>query len=72
MTFNFAGPENCLLDFAYYHPVFSDPDRLEEMRFDAEEMSEFIDWRIMEAYLSVYASREVDKRVANLRKVYEL
>jgi len=70
--YRIARPEKCLLDLAYLDPNFSDPEWLEEMRFDREELMMQIDIPKMAFYSKVMQSSVLFDRIDLLYKVYEL
>jgi len=65
-TFNMASPEKALLDLAYLEPRFSDPEWLEEMRFDLMELNDLLDWTNMYEYADIFDSRTVRVRITSL------
>lgn len=70
--FSMARPEKCLLDMAYLEPQFSDPDWIEGMRFDGEEIVHHIDIDRMMFYSRVINSKVVQERIGLLLEVLEL
>ena len=67
-----ATPEKALLDLAYLEPLFSDPNWLEEMRFDPILLAEDIDWIRMFTYADAFESQTMKNRITLLLEVYEL
>lgn len=65
-TFLMASPEKALLDLAYFEPRFSDPDWLEEMRFDPMELRDLLRWEYMFLHAMVFDSRTVYLRITAL------
>ena len=69
--YRIATPEKALLDLAYLQPLFSDPDWLEEMRFDEEGMEE-LNWELLNNYLERCGMPILFQRFELLQKVYAL
>lgn len=72
MPYRIAKPEKALLDLAYLEPLFSDPDWLEEMRFDYHELKEGLDWTTMFLFAHQMDSDTVFKRIGLLHEIYDL
>ncbi|MEO0733515.1 MAG: hypothetical protein AAFZ52_11810 [Bacteroidota bacterium] len=72
MSYAIAQPEKALLDLAYLEPNFSDPDWLEEMRFDYWGLKEDINWGNMFLFAHQMNSKVVYKRIALLLEVYDI
>lgn len=58
-----AKPEKCLLDMFYLDARYSDPDWVEEMRFDWEEIFHHLDFDLLAFYEKVFNSKAVSERV---------
>jgi predicted transcriptional regulator of viral defense system len=71
-TYTIASPEKALLDFAYLEPQFADPLWVEEMRFDAFEIDELVDWTIMRRYADRMDVNFLHDRIDILQKVVAL
>ena len=69
-TFRIASPAKAILDLAYMEPLFADVNWLEELRLDAEEMDELIDWDDFFLYAYNIGSRTLNLKIAKFLKVY--
>lgn len=67
-----ATPEKALLDLAYLEPLFSDPNWLEEMRFDEHAIREELNWDNMMLFAHSMQSPTVEKRIGLLLHVYDI
>ncbi len=65
-----ASPEKALLDLAWFEPQFADPEWLDEMRFDVDEMNEQLDWTTMLLYGEQMQSKEMMLRITSFLDVY--
>lgn len=66
--FYLASPEKALIDLVYLDGRYSDPDWIEEMRFDYEEMHERIDQAKLDAYVRFIKSPTVAQRITMITK----
>jgi predicted transcriptional regulator of viral defense system len=71
-TYAIASPEKALLDFAYLEPDMIDPDWVEEMRFDAFEIDELVNWDKLHHYARLMGGETILNRLAVLREVVAL
>ena len=67
-----ASPEKALLDLAYLEPRFSEPEWLEEMRFDEDGLKNDVDWQLMYYYAFKMKSQAVTNRIATLLNTYDI
>ena len=70
--FKIATPEKALLDFLYFHPNLKEEPDFSELRLNIFEIKEQIDPYLLAAYLSLFASKVLEKRVAALSNYLEL
>ena len=71
-TYAIASPEKALLDFAYLEPQFADPDWVYEMRFDAFEVDELVDYDRMRHYADRMGAGFLHDRIRVLAEVVAL
>ena len=71
-SFNMAKPEKVFLDLAYFDPDFGEPDWLEGMRFDRDEVKDRMNWNDLLYYGVKIGSQEVGMRVAKLLNYYDI
>ncbi|MGB3547129.1 MAG: hypothetical protein WBA17_09150 [Saprospiraceae bacterium] len=69
-SYHMASPEKALLDLAWFEPQFADPEWLDEMRFDVDEMNEQLDWTTMLLYGEQMQSKEMMLRITSFLDVY--
>ncbi len=69
-TFRIASPAKAILDLAYMEPLFADVNWLEELRLDAEEMDDLIDWDDFFLYAYNIGSRTLNLKIAKFLEVY--
>ena len=70
--YRIATPEKALIDMAYLEPNFSDPEWLEEMRFDHFGLREDVKWDYMMADAWAMDSIRVIQRLELLKRVYNI
>ena len=68
----FATPEKALLDLLYLNPFYKTEQDMEDLRLDNDYMQSEFDMARMEKYLTVFASKTLEKRTDCLLKVYGL
>lgn len=64
--------EKVILDFAYLEPLFIDPAWLEEMRFDEDVLREEVNWNVVDSFAKKINSTTLFKKLAALRKTYDV
>lgn len=71
-TLLFATPEKALLDLLYLYPFYDKEEELEQLRLDEDYMQEELDRERLGEYLGRFRSKALEKRTAELMKIYEL
>ncbi len=67
--FKMATPEKALLDFLYLNPHLKTEDDIFELRLNAFEIQEKVNLKVLDAYLSLFDSKALNKRVSNFKKI---
>ena len=66
--FKIAKPEKAILDFLYLNPHLCSLDDLFELRLNITEIQAQLDMEKLDAYLSLYASKALKKRIIVFKK----
>lgn len=65
-----ASPEKALLDLLYLNPQYNTEADMQELRLDSDFMQEELQVPLLDAYLSRFASKALETRVACLKGAY--
>lgn len=71
-SFHIATPEKALLDLLYLYSFYDSLDEMHNLRLDTDWLNEDLNRERMDAYLSLFESRVLRKRMKLLFKAYAL
>jgi predicted transcriptional regulator of viral defense system len=66
-----AEKEKAILDYLYLNASLRSAEDIEQLRFNYIELQNTLDWEKLGEYQSIFASKTLDKRIKNLKKIIE-
>ncbi len=71
-TLLFARPEKALLDLLYLYPFYNTKDELDDLRLDADLLTELLNVGLLNTFMMQFKSLVIEKRVKLLLNIYGL